>query len=462
VSWRAIAYRLALELSGDRRFGILRHLRASEEWDAARLQGAQNARVVAILLHAFEHVPFYRRRLVESGVVVPGPPPRVDLGRFAAIPILERSDIQAHRDALCDSRPPTGRNSRFLRRSGGTTGEPLRFVQDHVMTQHSGAVTLWFDEWSGHVLGEAKTVLWGVSPEGQNTTLAARVGRVLRNETLLPVNALSDATMDRYLARIARERPSQLLGFTGAVHQLARRAEATGARFSPPRVVMVSAETLGEGMRETIERGFRAPVVNRYGARETGGVACECRHRRGLHVSVLTHHVEVVRPDGAAAEPGEVGDLVVTLLTNYSMPLIRYRIGDRAAFLADGTPCPCGRALPRIATVAGRALDAFIRADGVWVHGVDVKRFYHRVPWIRQFQVVQLDVDRILVRLVDREQRPDPLASRRGDLDGIRAYLRGLMGSGCEVAFEFATEVPREASGKYRQTVRAAPAGPDG
>jgi len=120
-------------------------------------------------------------------------------------------------------------------------------------------------------------------------------------------------------------------------------------------VVMVSAETLTDGMRETMERVFRAPVVNRYGTRETGGIACECRHRRGLHVTVLTHHVEVVRPDGRAAAPGEVGDLVITLLTNYSMPLIRYRIGDRGAFVADGAPCPCGRTMPRLATVAARS-----------------------------------------------------------------------------------------------------------
>jgi phenylacetate-CoA ligase len=461
VNWRASLYRVAHRFGRDHRFAILRDLRAIEGWSPGQLRDAQRARLASILLHAFEHVPHYRAPLVESGVILPGRTPRVAMDRFPALPLLERSAIREHRDALCDTRPPAFGNPRSLRRTGGTTGDPLWLVQDHVMNEHSGAVTLWFDEWSGHVLGQPKVILWGVGADGRNTTVSARLGRLLKNETLLPINALSDATMDCYLERIARRRPSQILGFAGAVHQVARRAEATAARFTPPRVVMVSAETMVEGMRDTVEAAFRAPVVNRYGTRETGGVACECRHRRGLHVSALTHLVEVLREDGSAAEPGEVGDVVITLLTNYSMPLIRYRIGDRGALLAAAGPCRCGRDLPTLATVVGRSLDAFVRRDGVWVHGVDVKRFYHRMPWIQQFQVVQLGLDRVLVRLVDREPGSEPVATRRGDLDAIRAYLRELMGAGCEVTFEFLAAIPREASGKYRQTRRVAPAGPE-
>jgi hypothetical protein len=109
--------------------------------------------------------------------------------------------------------------------------------------------------------------------------------------------------------------------------------------------------------------------------------------------------------------------------------------------------------------VVGRTLDAFRRRDGAWVHGVNVKRFYHRTPWIHEFQVVQLGIDRVLVRLVDRERRPDPLQARRSDLMAITEYLRGLLGAGCEVAFEFVERVSRAPSGKYRLTMRLAPNG---
>jgi phenylacetate-CoA ligase len=370
------------------------------------------------------------------------------------VPLLDRATIRTHIAELCDSRPPTPDNPRFRRRSGGTTGDPLWVVHDRTYREHTGAVTLWFDEWSGHVLGRANVALWEMRARPMRQAVMEALGRFLRHETLFPISTLSKATMDGYLRRLNRRPPSKLLGFAGATYQLARRAEAAGTRVVPPRVLMVSAEPLSREMRETIERVFGAPVVNRYGSVETGGVACECLHRRGLHVSALTHHVEVVRSDGSSCLPGEIGELAITVLSNYSMPLIRYRIGDLAAVPDDDRSCACGRPFPRISRVVGRALDFFVRRDGVWVHGVNVKRFYHRVPWIEQFQVIQVAIDRIVVKLIDRDRTPDPLFARRADLQEIAAYLRGLMGADCQVDFEFVTSIPRAPSGKHRLTVR--------
>ena len=171
---RQSLYRIAHRIGRDRRFAILRDLRASEGWDPERLRQAQRARLASILLHAFEHVPYYRAPLIESGVVLAGRPPRAVVDRLPALPVLERSAIRAQRDALCDARPPTAGNPRSLRRTGGTMGDPLWLVQDHVMNEHSGAVTLWFDEWSGHVLGRPKVILWGVGADGRNTTMSAQ------------------------------------------------------------------------------------------------------------------------------------------------------------------------------------------------------------------------------------------------------------------------------------------------
>ena len=83
-------------------------------------------------------------------------------------------------------------------------------------------------------------------------------------------------------------------------------------------------------MREEIERAFGCPVLNRYGSREVANVAAERVPGRGLEIFTYTHLLEVVDADGRPCGPGEEGDILVTCLANYAMPIIRYRIGDRA------------------------------------------------------------------------------------------------------------------------------------
>lgn len=449
---RSLLLALAHRVRGDRHVGFLQELRATEGWSPAEVRAASEARLQALLLHAWTHVPYYREPLRANGVVRDGSPPRVDLSRFRDLPLLERTTIRERAAELLDVRPPTRGNPRATVTSSGTTGNPIRVVRDRVTYHHSLAVEAWFDEWAGYRRGEAKAVLWGLRPplrERPRAMLAA----FLRRESRLYSQVLSDALLDAYIARINRVRPAMILGYPSAVHRLARRAEATGQFVAPPDVVMVSAEALADDARETIVRVLRAPVVNRYGSNELGGVACQCLHGRGLHVSALTHHVEVLRPNGMPCEPGETGELVVTLLPNRAMPLIRYRIGDLGALEAPGDPCPCGRPLPSLAHVTGRVLDAFVRGDGTVVHGLHLQSFYRQLPWIARYQLVQVTPTHVHVRLVDRDPAPDHRARRQPDLAVIEAHLRTALGPACRATFEFLTDIPPERSGKYRATL---------
>jgi phenylacetate-CoA ligase len=164
VNGHAILYRAIRGAQGDRRFALLEELRASERWSPARVQAAREARLRQLLHHAFEHVPFYREPLLESGVVTLGTPVHVDLSRFARLPVLTRTTVRTRADQLVDRRPATVANPRRRRFSGGTTGGAVWVVQDRVARESSGAVTLWFDEWSGHVASRSKVVLWELPP----------------------------------------------------------------------------------------------------------------------------------------------------------------------------------------------------------------------------------------------------------------------------------------------------------
>ena len=123
-------------------------------------------------------------------------------------------------------------------------------------------------------------------------------------------------------------------------------------------------------------------------------MATECDAHAGLHMSMETLVVEVVVRDGhngtsRAGTPGELGEVVVTDLTNHAMPFIRYANGDLAV-AGDSGACPCGRALPRLASVEGRVTETLIDGSGARVNGLVFNVVIaHLAHAIRQFQVVQ-------------------------------------------------------------------------
>ena len=85
-----------------------------------------------------------------------------------------------------------------------------------------------------------------------------------------------------------------------------------------------------------------------------------------MHVNAESTYVEFLR-EGRPAQPGEPGEIILTALDLYSMPLLRYRVEDVGA--AADTTCPCGRGLPTMAIVEGRVQDLISLAGGRFLPG---------------------------------------------------------------------------------------------
>jgi len=208
--------------------------------------------------------------------------------------------------------------------------------------------------------------------------------------------------------------------------------------------VILGGETLQAFHRRTIEETFGCSVFDRYGASETGGLACECPAHDGLHVGLENVHVEILAGD-RPAEWGETGDVVVTNLNNLAMPFIRYKLGDVAAWRQPST-CSCGRSHPRLQMVSGRQIDLLQSPDGrvVWD---ELSVSLGSVTGLRQFQLIQKSYDRLVVRLVLEG------ALEEEERHLIEKSARTALGGQLAVEFEFPDEIQPEPSGKYRYQV---------
>jgi len=219
--------------------------------------------------------------------------------------------------------------------------------------------------------------------------------------------------------------------------------------------IMTSAGILYPNYKELIEGVFHCPVFNRYGTREVGDMACDCDRHEGLHLNIFTHYIEIIDKKGKNCESGKMGEVVVTTLRNYTMPLIRFKIGDMAVL--SNKQCSCGRGLPMIEKLIGRVTDVFRTKEGRIIPG---EYFIHFIGVvlnkgvIKKFQVIQEKEDYIIVKLV--LDNKESFVKNKKDFDEIVEKIKLVMGKDTKVEYKLVDEIPSTRSGKYRYTISKA------
>jgi phenylacetate-CoA ligase len=426
--------------------GVLSEWRDRQWDDADTFTRRQDALLAAILAHAVANVPFYAERVSGLSAANLEADPRACLARF---PVLTKSDLRERGNALFHE---MGRGT-YWNTSSGTTGQPVRFAQDGSYQARAMASAQLFYEWAGVRPGSRHVKLWGARRDMATGKLPIRrrVGDWLANRTTLDAFAMEPETMRRHLDTIRELRPACLEGYVNALYELADFADREGIAVAPPGCVISSAGDLLPHMREKMESAFGTAVYNRYGTREVGAVASECAERKGLHVFGETSIVEVVDAEGRPIGEGEDGEFLITSLHNYTMPLIRYRIGDRGV-LTDRT-CSCGRPYPMIETLTGRSESRVYRRDGgavlpeyfIFLFGVE-----YNDGSIEKFQVEQEDWDKLLVRIVATRGRE--AEARAHGVEGSER-IRAAMGGACGVRVKLVDRIDPTPTGKHLHVI---------
>jgi phenylacetate-CoA ligase len=426
----------------------LQQLRQFQFMDTSEYVALQRMWLSRVLQHAYQCVPYYREVFQNLGCEGKD---LADPERFYMIPFLTKEIIRREGERLASA--DLSRRRWYYNTSGGSTGEPVRFIQDIDFSNWDQAGKVLFDEWTGYRVGMPKAIIWGSERDifsGRNAWWT-RFKRWLKGEIWLNSFRMTESQMHDYISTINHKAPVLILAYVESAYELARFAKREKLTLWSPRAVMVSAGTLYPHMRRLIEEVFRAPVFNRYGSREVSDIACECDAHTGLHVAP-TNYIEIIREDGSLASPGEVGEVVVTSLVNYAMPIIRYRIGDVAVWAERR--CKCGRVWPLLKEIKGRVTDTFITMSGDLVHGEYFAHLLYFKDWIRRFQFIQEDYD--YVRLLIVPTSDDFAGVRRlaeECANEITEKVRLVMGKTCRVDLELVREIAPSPSGKHRYTI---------
>ena len=410
-----------------------------------KLSTFQEKYLQRLLLHTYCNVPYYHNIFDEISIIKNS---KVDLSKFSEIPILTKEIIREHRGELV-SKDYTSRKW-YYNSSGGATGEPVRFIQDDLYRKWGNATSHY---WYKDILGISepsvkRVILWGSERDLFQGGMGWKVKIMnwLTNTVFLNSFKMTEQDMEHYVDIINSHKPNFIRGYAGSLYELCKYAQRKGMKIHSPKLVVAAAEILTDEMREKIETVFGTKVYDHYGSRETNNLAGECQEGL-MHVFAFHNYVEVVDNHNQPVKEGEEGKVIVTNLHNYSMPFIRYEIGDMAVL--GRNRCKCGNVLPTLKKVIGRITDGFILENGTTI---PAEYFIHLIGvvcnkgFIRKFQVIQEDYQkvRILVipeRIIEESEKKD-----------IEDKIKLVMGQGCQVTWDFVDEIPKTLQGKYIYT----------
>jgi len=406
-----------------------------------QLRHQQLLQFAQLMRHAQRQVPFYRDRLGDLG----SQKRPLNYDSLREIPLLTRSDIQLNHDSLQAKTLPSGHDSAGTTETSGSTGQTVKIGKSSVSQLFFQALTLREHFWHKRDVAGSVAVIRAeveASPPEGNKDWGKPISALFHTGPghQLPINTAISEQLD-WLNRI---NPDYLLTYPNNLHELLIGAENGKLSIPNLKQVRTIGETLKSELRDRCEKLLGATIIDAYSSQEIGTIATQCPES-GLYHTQETELVEVLRPDGTPCEAGESGRLVITDLTNFVMPLIRYEIRDYAE---PGPPCPCGRGLPTLQRILGRQRNMIVLPNGDRYWPLIGYRKFEGIAKIRQYQLIQqsvTDVDMLLVL-------PKPLSQRQKM--ALTNVLHTALGHPFKINFiEQRGELPRTEGGKFEEFI---------
>ena len=152
------------------------------------------------------------------------------------------------------------------------------------------------------------------------------------------------------------------------------------------------------------------------------GTAIDCDEHNGLHYWADMFIIEILDPEtGEVLEPGQKGEMVVTLLRKEAFPLVRYKIKDLTCIMDE--ECECGRTSPRIERISGRSDDMLI-IRGINVFPSQVEHVLMQLPQVGDQYMILVDrVDDLDTMVVQVEIKPEAFSDKIEEMVALKKRI---------------------------------------
>ena len=336
------------------------------------------------------------------------------------VPILTRRILLENNELILNGHPVTATTS-------GSTGVPVRISMSPQRSAISKKVNQRFINWLGGRLVRSQ-IIYPRSTDPDPAVLDIK----------LPIEQQIDWLIQRY----EKSRAVALITYPTNAIALAQAVLESGRDMGFLRRLGLISEAFDPAQRAYIQSGFpNALIWSSYSSMEFGIISAQCPHEPGFqHIMSDVFRVEVLDENDRECPDGQTGRIIITDYFNKWSPLIRYEIGD----LAVRERCPCGRInLPAFSAVHGKVRGALKHRSGQRVLFAELSVALRDLPGMKQYQVVQEDLERFTVRLVTDE----PLEKE------IAAAFEAHFGYQPQLTFEYHDFLPRDPNGKFHASI---------
>lgn len=392
----------------------------------------QENKLKKLLLYAYKNVPYYNKILSENKVIVNN---KVNLDNFSKIPILTKEIIRKEGKNLYSKEK---RKGVYENTSGGSTGEPVRFLQDKHYDEWNIANKIYYNEKFGKKLGQSEIKLWGSDRDilVGNLNFKERIINFLYNRKFFNCYNFSKKDMLKLIKLNNNYKPKSYWAYVEAISELSKFINKNNINVYSPKFIISTIGPLYEKNRNEIKKAFKTNVYNQYGSREVGWVCIE-EENKGMNIMFWSNLIEIT----------DNNEILITALNNFSMPLIRYKIGDVAdTSISEKYKLKSIESYLKIKSISGRTLGFFKRKDGSLFHTHHIVQQLFFKDWIKRFQVIQKRIDLIVIKIVkDKEVIKKEQIQMEKD-------ILFLSGKDFKIKWEFVKEIKPTKSGKYLYT----------
>ena len=353
------------------------------------------------------------------------------------LPVVNKDTFRQQYDRFISSTYKDAPDNRVMCTSG-STGTPLRMIQNRDKIRHNTAGGIFLGAAAGYYIGmkEAFIRVW------VNNVKKSKFQLIQENMIMMDSSRMYEQALAEMFHTIEKKKVKCLVGYSSALGELSDYIRRSGRDCSncSVRAIIPISETMPEPVRRTLEKQFGCPVRSWYSNEENGIMGLQNEKDEGYRIDTETYYYEILKMDSdEPAEPGELGRIVITDLFNYAFPILRYDNGDTAVAVRKEKN---GRFKLYLSELYGRRSDLIYDCKGNAVTPYIITNNLWDIEGVKQYRFIQEDVKDYTIWL-----NGDPA---KMDQEEILGRIRPYLGDEARIKVEIVDEIPVLASGKRK------------